>query len=204
MTKQRAAQLETEVGRLGGDLERCRAQIAQVLQEIVEDELQEKQLQLDLMNEDISVTTSDEIKAPPTAISRTTSSSKSMSRAKARALAQAQSPSHSSWREDEEIDIPVVTEVDGNAEELLQRVHKAQQATQRMKRRKDTLKDELKVIQERIQQQNNELKILKGAGEKEKDSDKAVCILLSFECNRYCVVTAILPSVPCSQWLNFT
>ena len=203
MTKQRAAQLETEVGRLGGDLERCRAQIAQVLQEIVEDELQKKQLQLDLMNEEISVTTSDE-KAPPTAISRTTSSSKSMSRAKARALAQAQSPSHSSWREDEEIDIPVVTEVDGNAEELLQRVHKAQQATQRMKRRKETLKDELKVVQERIQQQNNELKILKGAGEKEKDSDKAVYFLLPFECNRYCVVTAILPSVPCSQWLNFT
>jgi hypothetical protein len=181
MTKLRAAQLETEVGRLGGDLERCRAQIAQVLQEIVEDELQEKQLQLDLMNEEISVTTSDEIKAPPTAISRTTSSSKSMSRAKARALAQAQSPSHSSWREDEEIDIPVVTEVDGNAEELLQRVHKAQQATQRMKRRKETLKDELKVLQERIQQQNNELKILKGAGEKEKDSDKAVCFLLPFD-----------------------
>lgn len=180
LTKHRAAQLETEVGRVGGDLERCRAQIAQILQEIAEEELQEKldgQMQQDTMNEE---TTAVDAKPPPSAVSRSGNSSKSMSRAKSRAMAQAQSSANSIWKEDEDIEISTVVamEVSGE-EELLQRVQKTQHATQRMKQRKDTLKEELKGVQDRVQQQKNELKILKGAGEREKDFEKTVLLCVA-------------------------
>lgn len=172
MTKHHAAELEKEVGKVGGDMERCRAQIAQILQEITEEELQEK-----LDGQD-GETIALDVKPPPSAISRSNNSSKSMSRAKSRAMAQAQASANSIWKEDEEIEIPTVAAVDvSGEEELLQRFQKTQHATQRMKQRKHTLKEELKGVQDRVQQQQNELKYLKGVGEREKDSEKTVLLL---------------------------